>query len=80
MTKRGTMSGGNESQFPRASPAPGDVRCEACGALLARIEAGGLCIRRGDLEASIQGRFQAHLTCYRPRCKRRNRVQVTTER
>ena len=74
------MTSGRATQFRRAAAAPGDVRCDACGALLARIDTGGLCIRRGDLEARIEGRFQAHLTCYRPRCKRLNRVQVTTER
>ena len=73
------MTSTGEGQFSHAGAGSADVRCEACGALLARIDASGLCIRRGDLEACIDGRFRARLTCYRPRCKRLNQVRVTTE-
>jgi len=46
-----------------------EVRCRVCGALLGKLEGGGLQIRRGDLSARFDGRFQAELTCYRPRCR-----------
>ena len=45
-----------------------DFRCKQCHALLAKHDAGGLCIRRGDLQATITGgHFTVAITCYR--CK-----------
>ena len=45
-----------------------DFRCKQCHALLAKHDAGGLCIRRGDLQATITGgQFTVSITCYR--CK-----------
>ena len=52
-----------------------DVRCKSCGALLAKTEATGLTIRRGDLQATIDGAFRATLVCYRPRCRTLNIVE-----
>jgi hypothetical protein len=49
-----------------------DVRCTGCGALLARLESGGLSISRGDLQATLVGDFLASLVCYRPHCRKLN--------
>lgn len=49
-----------------------ELRCAACGVLLAKEEAGALSIRRGDLQATIDGEFRASLVCYRPRCRKLN--------
>jgi len=73
------MSLGEETQIPSDAGGRRDVRCSGCGALLARIDRAGLCIRRGDLEACIDGCFHASLTCYRPRCRRLNVVRLTTD-
>jgi len=69
---------GEETSISGGGRVARDVRCSGCSALLARIDRGGLCIRRGDLEACIDGCFDASLTCYRPRCKRLNVVRLTT--
>lgn len=53
-----------------------EVRCQHCGALLAKVGDAGLTIRRGDLQASINGDFRAALVCYRPGCRRLNVVRV----
>lgn len=55
---------------------PNDIRCEGCGILLAKREGPGLSIRRGELQATIQGTFHASLVCYRPRCRRLNVLRV----
>lgn len=52
-----------------------DVRCTACGALLAKQEPTGLSIRRGDLQATIDGAYRVTLVCYRPRCRTLNIVE-----
>lgn len=45
-----------------------DFRCRQCQALLAKHDAGGLCIRRGDLQATVTGsQFTVSIACYR--CK-----------
>lgn len=47
---------------------PHDVRCKSCGILLGRLDENGLTIRRGDLQATMDGEFRAALVCYRRRC------------
>ncbi len=44
-----------------------EVRCTACGMLLAKRDETGLSIQRGDLQATFDGEFHASLVCYR--CK-----------
>ncbi len=57
-----------------------DVRCHECGILLARIRDGGLCIRRGDLQTTVTGEFQASIVCYRPRCRALTVLRLTRDR
>lgn len=65
-----------EVQHVRRSHVPDtEVRCKSCGTLLAKTEAAGLTIRRGDLQATIDGAFRATLVCYRPRCRTLNIVE-----
>lgn len=52
-----------------SSPAR-EVRCTACGAVLGKLERGGLAITRGDLQATFVGAFCAALVCYR--CQKLN--------
>lgn len=53
-----------------------DVRCSACGKLLARIREGVLMVQRGDLQATFDGEFQAAFVCGQPRCRRLNTVRI----
>lgn len=53
-----------------------EARCAGCGALLGRLDANGLTIRRGDLQATMDGEFRASLVCYRPQCRRLNILRV----
>jgi len=53
-----------------------DVRCVACGKLLAKAKDGLLTIQRGDLCATFDGRFRASIVCGRPGCGQRNVVLV----
>jgi hypothetical protein len=53
-----------------------EIRCTACGSLLARLECGVLVIQRGDLVARIAGDLSADLTCYRRSCRRQSVVHV----
>ncbi len=48
------------------------LRCSNCGALLAKLGAATLTIRRGELEARIDGSFRATLICYRAHCRALN--------
>ena len=57
---------------------PKDVRCKSCGILLAKIDDAGLTIRRGSLEATIDGEFHASLVCYRSSCRKLNVVRLST--
>lgn len=47
---------------------PRDIRCKACSILLGRLDENGLTIRRGDLQATMDGEFRATIVCYRRRC------------
>lgn len=42
-----------------------EYRCTHCGALLAKRDAAGLCVRRGPLHAIVKGEFTLTLACYR---------------
>jgi phage FluMu protein Com len=53
-----------------------EVRCSACGRLLAKLRDGLLMLQRGDLEVTIDGEFSAAFVCSRPRCHRLNVVRV----
>jgi len=55
-----------------------DVRCSACGKLLAKAQDGLLTIQRGDLRASFDGRFRASIVCGRPGCGQKNVVLVVS--
>ena len=55
-----------------------EVRCKACNILLATIDDSGLNIRRGELQATVDGDFHASIVCYRPRCRRLNVLRMTT--
>jgi hypothetical protein len=57
-----------------------DVRCSACGKLLAKARDGSLVIQRGDLRATFDGQFRASLTCSRPSCGHKNVVVVVSQR
>lgn len=55
---------------------PEDVRCTACGKLLARLRDGVLTIQRGELQVTFDGDFRASLVCHQPRCRQLNLVRV----
>jgi phage FluMu protein Com len=57
-----------------------DVRCTACGKLLARVRDGVLTIQRGELQVTFDGTFRASFVCYQPRCRRLNFVRVRSHR
>ncbi len=54
------------------------VRCTACNAMLAELDGTGLVIRRGELQATIDGDFHASLVCYRPSCRKLNVLRLAT--
>ena len=54
------------------------IRCTSCNALLAEVDDSGLVIRRGELQATIDGDFHASLVCYQRRCRRLNVVRLCT--
>ena len=54
------------------------VRCKGCGAVLAKIDETGLTIKRGDLQATVDGEFRATLVCYAPRCRSLNILNIST--
>jgi hypothetical protein len=53
-----------------------EVRCSACGSLLARLEQGALVIHRGDMHARVAGDVSVELTCYRRTCRRPTVVRI----
>jgi hypothetical protein len=53
-----------------------EIRCAACGSLLARIRGGALVIKRGDLQATVAGQLHAELICYRLTCRRTTVVHL----
>jgi hypothetical protein len=57
-----------------------DIRCRACGVLLAKLDETGLSIRRGDLQATIDGTFRASVVCYKPGCRTLTILNLSTER
>ena len=59
-------------------PSPKEVRCKSCGILLAKIDDGGMTIRRGDLQATVDGAFHASIVCYRTSCRTLNVIRLTT--
>jgi ribosomal protein S27E len=45
-----------------------DVRCFVCGALLAKRDADGVCIRRGEMHTRVRGSdVSVQIRCYRCR-------------
>jgi phage FluMu protein Com len=56
-----------------------EVRCAGCGILLATLNDGGLTVRRGELQITVDGRFHASIVCYRPRCRTLNVLNVKTK-
>ena len=56
-----------------------EVRCSACGKLLAKAQDGLLTIQRGDLRATFDGRFRASIVCSRPGCGQQNVVLVMSQ-
>ena len=61
------------------NPNHDEVRCKSCGALLAKLDETGLTIKRGDLQATLDGVFRATLVCYAPRCRSLNILNISTE-
>jgi hypothetical protein len=55
-----------------------EIRCTACGSLLAKLAGGALVIQRGDLQATVAGQLQAELVCYRRTCRRTTVVHVVS--
>lgn len=64
---------------PSRHPGEKEIRCKGCGILLAKIDKSGLTIRRGELQATINGDFLASIVCYRPRCRTLNVLSLKTE-
>jgi hypothetical protein len=54
---------------PAPPPGAGEIRCRACGALLAKAQDDALTFKRGDLQATFEGDFRASVVCYRPSCR-----------
>jgi hypothetical protein len=54
---------------------PQEIRCTACRILLATLDETGLVIRRGELQATIDGELRAALVCYRRNCRHLNVVR-----
>ena len=48
------------------------------GQVLAKIDDSGMTIRRGDLQATVDGAFHASIVCYRPSCRTLNVIRLTT--
>jgi len=61
------------------NPKHDEVRCKSCGALLAKLDETGLSIKRGDLQATLDGAFRATLVCYAPRCRSLNTLNISTD-
>ena len=57
---------------------PFEVRCKACGVLLAKLDDAGLSVRRGELQVTVDGEFHASIVCYRPRCRTLNVLRLRT--
>lgn len=55
---------------PRQDPSNTNVRCTACGALLAKISNGELTVRRGTFQVSVVGNWAVSLVCYLPGCRK----------
>jgi len=56
----------------RRPPQKGDIRCSNCHVLLGQNGPNGLTIERCELQATIDGRFQVVLVCYRRDCRTLN--------
>jgi hypothetical protein len=56
-----------------------DLRCAACGRLIARLVDDQLAIKRADLQATIRGAFQAALVCSDRRCRHTTLVDVRSQ-
>ena len=59
-----------------------DIRCHACGALLAREQDGAIRIDRGGYEATfeVDDHLCCRLRCYQPWCRTLNVVDVSQRR
>lgn len=55
-----------------------DVRCRACGALLATVEGGIATLRRGDFVAYVSGHSRIDLHCYRRFCGKNTTLNLTS--
>jgi phage FluMu protein Com len=51
-------------------------RCSRCGILLAKLGDGSLTIRRNELQATVLGKFDVSVVCYRPRCRTLNVLRI----
>ena len=56
-----------------------EIRCAACGRLIAKLVGGQLVIKRADLQATFRGAFQAALVCSDQRCRHTNLVDVRSQ-
>jgi phage FluMu protein Com len=53
-----------------------EIRCAACGRLIAKLVGDQLAIKRADLQATFRGCFQAALVCSDPRCRHTNFIDI----
>jgi hypothetical protein len=67
----------HDEHFQSSSSYGEPVRCSFCGALLATTGPAGLRIRRGQLEALIDGPFRAVIVCYQQECRRLNVIKMS---
>jgi phage FluMu protein Com len=56
-----------------------DVRCSACGKLLAKLQEGSLMLQRSDLKVTIDGEFSAAFICGHPNCRHLNVIRVRSQ-
>jgi hypothetical protein len=53
-----------------------EIRCVACGRLLAKLTNGALTVQRGHVQATFDDDFHASFVCYQSRCGRLNVVCI----
>ena len=56
-----------------------EVRCAACGRLIAKLVGEQLAIKRADLQATFRGVFEAALVCSDRRCRHTTIVAVRSQ-
>lgn len=67
----------NAATLPRQGR---DIRCGACGILIARIDGGTLTVCRGGLQLTVEDGKRASFVCYRPGCGALGVVELESRR